>query len=133
MEKLTPQNEHEEHMVQVLLAIMQGVPVEEYNDDNYFWHPSDSNCIFLNTEYRITPKSTPLPITRKMWRMINKKWKYAAMDKDGEVYFYINEPYTDKYGGCWNDSSSKYCRSALFINIDGINWSLSLTERPEDV
>ncbi|OCG56974.1 hypothetical protein [Gilliamella sp. Nev3-1] len=131
MEELTPQNKHEEHLVQVLLAKMQGVPVEYKRGAD--WCRAVPDSVSLNTEYRIAPQSTPLPITRNMWRKISKKWKYAAMDKDGEVYFYINEPYADKYGGCWNASSNEYCRSVLFFNIDGINWRLSLTERPEDV
>jgi hypothetical protein len=131
MEKLTPQNEHQEHMVQVLLAKMQGVQVEYKRGAD--WCRAVPDSVSLNTEYRIAPQSTPLPITRNMWRKISKKWKYAAMDKDGEVYFYINEPCADKYGGCWNDFSNEYCRSVLFFNIDGINWRLSLTERPEDV
>ncbi|MWN91294.1 hypothetical protein GQ597_11350 [Gilliamella sp. Pra-s65] len=132
MEKLTPQNAEQEHMIQILLAKMQGVPVEYKRGTD--WCPAVPDSVSLNTEYRIVPQPTPLPITRNMWRKISKKWKYAAMDKDGEVYFYINEPYTDKDDDCWNNcSSSEYCRSVLFFNIDGINWSLSLTKRPEDV
>lgn len=131
MEKLTPQNDHEEYMVQVLLAKMQGVPVEYKCDTD--WCLAASDYVSLDIEYRIVPQPTPLPITHNMWQMINKKWKYAAMDKDGEVYFYINEPYADKDDTSWNNSSGEYCRSVLSFNIDGINWSLSLTKRPEDV
>ncbi|OCG04297.1 hypothetical protein A9G15_04145 [Gilliamella apis] len=130
--KLTPQNAEQEHLVQVLLAKMQGMHIEEYNDDNCFWHPSDSNCIFLNTEYRIVPKPTPF-ITREMWAMIAPKWKWAAMDRDGEVYFYTDEPCISASGFSWTACGSDYCDSVLAINIDGINWKRSLTERPEDV
>lgn len=130
--KLTPQNEEQEHLVQVLLAKMQGVPVEEYNDDNYFWHPSDSNCIFLNTEYRIVPKPTPL-ITREMWAMIASEWKWAAMDSDGEVYFYTDEPCISARGFSWDSCGGDYCNSVLATNANSTNWRLSLTERPEDV
>lgn len=132
MEKLTPQNEYQEHMVQVLLAKMQGVPVEEYNDDNYFWHPSDSNCIFLNTEYRIVPKPIPL-ITREMWAMIAPEWKWAAMDKDGKVYFYTDEPCINTRNIGWTNCGGDYCNSVLATNANSTNWRLSLTKRPEDV
>lgn len=130
--KLTPQNAEQEHMVQILLAIMQGLYVEEYNDDNRFWKPSDSNCIFLNTEYRIAPKPTPL-ITREMWAMIAPEWKWVAMDSDGEVYFYTDEPYISARGFDWANCGGDYCNSVLAINTDSINWERSLTERPEDV
>ena len=130
--KLTPQNADQEHWVQVLLAKMQGVPVEEYNDDNYFWHPSDSNCIFLNTEYRIAPQPAPL-ITREMWAMIASEWKWAAMDSDGEVYFYTDEPCISARGFSWNSCGGDYCNSVLETNANSTNWRLSLTERPEEV
>lgn len=130
--KLTPQNAEQEHLVQILLAMMQGLYVEEYNDDNCFWKPSDSNCIFLNTEYRIAPKPTPL-ITREMWAMIAPEWKWVAMDRDGEVYFYSDEPLISASGFRWTNCSGDYCDSVLAINTDSINWERSLTERPEDV
>lgn len=130
--KLTPQNAEQEHWVQVLLAKMQGVPVEEYNDDNYFWHPSDSNCIFLNTEYRIAPQPAPL-ITREMWAMIASEWKWAAMDSDGEVYFYTDEPCISARGFSWDSCGGDYCNSVLETNANSTNWRLSLTKRPEDV
>lgn len=130
--KLIPQNAEQEHMVQILLAIMQGLYVEEYNDDNRFWKPSDSNCIFLNTEYRIAPKPTPL-ITREMWAMIAPEWKWVAMDRDGEVYFYSDEPLISANGFSWTNCGGDYCDSVLAINTDSINWERSLTERPEDV
>ena len=130
--KLTPQNAHQEHMAQVLLAKMQGVYVEEYNDDSCFWKQSDSNCIFLNTEYRIVPKPNSL-ITREMWAMITPEWKWAAMDGDGEVYFYTDEPCISTRDWMWTCGGGDYCNSVLAINTDSINWERSLTERPEDV
>lgn len=130
--KLTPQNAEQEHLVQVLLAKMQLMHIEEYNDDNCFWHPSDSNCIFLNTEYRIVPKPTPF-ITREMWAMIAPEWKWAAMDRDGEVYFYTDEPCISTRDWMWTRGGGDYCNSVLAINTDSINWERSLTERPEDV
>lgn len=130
--KLTPQNKEQEHLVQVLLAKMQGVYVEEYNDDNCFWKQSDSNCIFLNTEYRIVPKPPSL-ITREMWAMIAPEWKWAAMDGDGEVYFYTDEPCISARDWMWTCGGGDYCNSVLATNANSTNWRLSLTERPEDV
>ncbi|WP_085165776.1 hypothetical protein [Gilliamella bombi] len=130
MEKLTPQNEHQEHMVQVLLAKMQGVPVEYKIDDD--WRLAVSDYVSLNTEYRIVPKPIPL-ITREMWAMIAPEWKWAAMDRDGEVYFYTDEPCISARGFGWANCGGDYCNSVLATNANSTNWRLSLTKRPEDV
>jgi hypothetical protein len=131
MEKLTPQNEHQEHMVQILLAKMQGLTVERKLDNDWCW--SNPGDLFLDLEYRIAPKPTSLPIPHKMWAMIDKKWKYAAMDDDGDVFFYNNKPVLTTTRGTWCCDGGGAIGSVLAINIGGINWKQSLTKRPEDV
>jgi hypothetical protein len=131
MEKLTPQDEHQEHMVQILLAKMQGLTVESKIKNIWGWsNPSD---IFLDSEYRIAPKLTPLALSREMWAMIDKKWNYAAMDRDGRVFFYNIKPHIDMVFKSWGNDSAHTVGCALAINIEGINWKQSLTKRPEDV
>ena len=131
MDKLTPQNVEQEYMIQILLAKMQGIEVEFYACHCEKWISSVARDIYLDTNYRI--KSHELPITTEMWAMIDKKWKWAAMDKDGDVYFYTDEPCINTRGIGWSNPVGAYCRSVLFTNIDCINWSLSLTERPKDI
>lgn len=129
--KLTPQNAEQEHLVQVLLAKMQGMQVEYKVDDND-WCLAGPDCVSLDIKYRIAPQPTPL-ITREMWAMIDPKWKWAAMDSDGEVYFYTDEPCIRARGFSWDSCGGYYCNSVLATNANSTNWRLSLTERPEDV
>lgn len=131
MEKLTPQNAHQEHMVQILLAKMQGIQVEYKVDDND-WCLAGPDCVSLDIKYRIAPQPAPL-ITREMWAMIASEWKWAAMDSDGEVYFYTDEPCISVRGFGWANCGGDYCNSVLATNANSTNWRLSLTERPEDV
>ncbi|OCG71895.1 hypothetical protein A9G43_03850 [Gilliamella sp. Occ3-1] len=131
MEELIPQNEHQEHMVQVLLAKMQGVPVEYKRGAD--WCRAVPDSVSLNTEYRIAPQSTPLPISREMWTLIDRTWNYAAIDANGRVFFFERKPYIVATDELWSSNTGKYIGCALAINIEGINWKWSLTERPEDV
>ena len=130
--KLTPQDAKQEHMVQILLAIIQNIPVEVNIGGE--WETSTILFPSMNYEYRIkptpTPTPTPLPISRDSWSYIDKKWQYAAMDEDGGIFFYQGKP--NRNINCWS-SPSAIVDCPLNINTDGINWETSLTERPEDV
>ena len=129
MDKLTPQSAQQEHMVQILLAKMQGVEVELYDRIGKEWITSATSAVYVDTNYRI--KSHELPITREMWAMIDKEWKWAAKDKDGEVCFYKEKPFkTNRY---WYAASDHYALNVLTLNTDGIDWRKSLTRRPEGV
>lgn len=127
MEKLTPQNTTQEHMIQILLAKMQGVEVEHFAHG--VWCHSPSNYFNFESTYRI--KSHELPITREMWGMLDKKWKWAAKDNDGGVWFYVERP--SKGDCCWHADSQGCALNALVLNTDGIDWRKSLTKRPEGV
>ncbi|MDF7671131.1 hypothetical protein PT276_08005 [Orbaceae bacterium ESL0721] len=82
--------------------------------------------------YLINSKATPLPIP---WEIIPSKWKFAAMDFDGEVYMFNGEPYVLERGYHWSCRSEVDSRIVDIINIDttGIDWRKSLTKRPEGV
>lgn len=128
--KLTPQDAKQEHMVQILLAIIQNIPVEVNIGGE--WGTSTILFPSMNYEYRIkpTPTLTPLPISREAWSFTNKTWQYAAMDECGAICLYERKP-TKGVRGWDTDFSVSDC--PLNINTDGINWETSLTERPEDV
>lgn len=131
MDKLKPQDAEQEHMVQILLAKMQGIEVELYDRIGKEWITSATSAVYVNTNYRI--KSHELPITREMWAMIDKEWKWAAMDKDGVIYFYKDEPCIFADNDFWFPGDDSYHESILAINTDGIDWRKSLTKRPEGV
>ena len=128
--KLTPQNAEQEHYVQMLLAKMQGIPVEFWYDFDQIWDDSSSDSISISVKYRIKSKPTPLPISREIWSHLDKRWQYAAMDEDGRIFFYNTKP-TREFED-WS-ASSDMSDCPLNINAYGINWETSLTERPEDV
>lgn len=105
---------------------------------------------------------TPLPISREIWESVDKKWQYAAMNKDKEIYFFEHSPRLEVDGwvcyqlidgfhrrlvsflhsyGCypadpvWNSYKSlTSCTICSFnINTDNIDWEYSLTCRPEGI
>lgn len=129
--KLTPQNAEQENWVQIILARLQGVPIEYYSIIYNEW--LGANCCSIdidNTTYRIKPTPTPLPISREIWSHLNKRWKYATMDRDGRTFWHQEKPTKNHQGWDSVDSRSTY---PLNFNSEGINWETSLTERPEDV
>ena len=131
--KLTPQNAEQEHWVQIILARIRGIPIESFSTLDGTWVDDRNNSlIFMNCEYRIKqePASTPLPISREIWSHLNKRWKYAAMESDGRIFFYNTKPTRElEY---WS-TSSDMSNCPLNINTYCINWETSLTERPKDV
>ena len=131
MTKLTPQYEEQEHMVQILLAKMQGIDVEFYDNLRDEWVTSTSYAVVVGEDYRI--KSHELPITREFWAMIDREWEWASMDKDGVIYFYKDEPCIFDDNVFWSTGDDIYHESILAINTDGIDWRKSLTRRPEGV
>lgn len=128
--KLTPQDAKQEHMVQILLAIIQNIPVEVNIGGE--WETSTILFPSMNYEYRIkpTPTPTPLPISREIWSHLDNRWKYATMDRDGRTFWHQEKPTQNHLGWGSVDYKSTY---PLNFNSEGINWETSLTERPEDV
>lgn len=129
--KLTPQNAEEEHYVQILLAKMRGIPVEFLYDFDQRWDDSNSDSIIISTKYRIKSKPTPIPVSRKTWKKINKEFRFIVMDKNKHFYHCKSAPKSsDK---TWLLSEVDHVKSPLIFDSNGINWETSLTERPEDV
>ena len=130
--KLTPQNAEQEHWVQIILARLQGIPIEVYSIINNKWIDLGDDClIFMGYEYRIKSKPTPLPISRDLWSHIDKRWRFIAIDRSGTMYLFLDKP--TARGGLWLPVGGVYSQCPLNINTDGIYWETSLTERPEDV
>ena len=130
--KLTPQNAKQEDLIQILLAMMQKIPVECNFGDGDGW--TDAGILYPNRnyKYRIKPEpiSTPLPISREIWSHLHKRWRYATMDRDGQTFWHQEKPTKNHLGWGSVDYRSTY---PLNFNSEGINWETSLTERPEGV
>ena len=130
--KLTPQNAEQEHWVKIILARLQGIPIEVYSIINNKWTDLGDDCsIFMGYEYRIKSKPTPLPISRDLWSHIDKRWRFIAIDRSGTMYLVLDKP--TARDGLWLPVGGVYSHCPLNINTDGIYWETSLTERPEDV
>ena len=130
--KLTPQNAEQEHWVQIILARLQGVPLEAYSHLDRKWIDAGDRCsIFMDFEYRIKSKPTPIPVSRKIWKKINKEFPFLIMDKNKCFYHCKKAP--KRFDGVWLLSEVEHIKSPLVFNSDGINWETSLTERPKDV
>ena len=127
--KLTPQNAEQEHYVQILLAIMQKIPVEVNIGGE--WRTSTILFPDMGYEYRIKPTPTPIPVSRKIWKKINKEFPFLIMDKNKCFYHCKKAP--KRFDGVWLLSEVEHIKSPLVFNSDCINWETSLTERPEDV
>ena len=127
--KLTPQNAEQEHLVQILLAMKQGLYVEV--DYGSGW--VNAVTLFHNGdfEYRINPNPnpTPIPVSRKIWKKINKEFRFIVMDKNERFYHCKKAP--KRVDGEWLLSEVEHIKSPLVFNSDGIDWRTSLTERPE--
>ena len=131
--KLTPQNAKQEYLIQILLAMMQKIPVECNFGDGDGW--ADAGILYPNRNYKYRIKSkpitTPLPISRELWSYIDKRWRFIAIDKSGTMYLFLDKP--TARDGLWLPVGGVYSQCPLNINTDGINWETSLTERPEGV
>lgn len=57
--KLIPQNEEQEHLVQMLLAKLQGIPVEYWSTAHDKWLDSKHDAIIASVIYRIKPTFNP--------------------------------------------------------------------------
>lgn len=74
--------------------------------------------------YRTRPRQLVIP-----WGHIKEEYKWAAMDRYGDVYLYKEKPrlISDCFAGEW-------CYTTMLnINTTGIDWRESLTARPEGV
>lgn len=80
--------------------------------------------------YRVKRKvvDTPLDIP---WEFVDKKYKYAAMDENGSVWFTDKEPYIESSTDTsWTSKGVYVEKSILTHDTSGINWKRSLTKRP---
>ena len=129
--KLTPQNAEQEHLVQILLAMKQELYVEV--DYGAGWIKAVTLFHNGDFKYRINPNPnpTPIPVSRKIWKKINKEFRFIVMDKNERFYHCKKAP--KRVDGEWLLSEVEHIKSPLVFNSDGIDWRTSLTERPEGV
>lgn len=135
--ELKPYSELTREEKHVLLDAALDMNVEYTYSHGNSWYSKDSVCVefYNDTIYRTKPKEyKKLDIP---WQHIDEKWKWAAMDGDGEIFLFEDKP---NFEGCsstelWIISSSKgkYANLHDILKLDttGIVAEHSLTQRPE--
>lgn len=93
---------------------------------------------FQNIYYYMITKKTPTI----NWDMIKKEFKYLAIDEDGDVYLYEEEPLAEIPIGSWEAPSRTSCERLIeqpelmsdeFFTKGEVAWCDSLIVRPEEV
>lgn len=140
MNKLAPQNKQQEHLVQILLAKLQELPVEfrvkglsGFED----WRISETNRYLSfggNIEYRIKQKEPLKLYAENCWNLLDPEWKYIAQDANGEICKYTHKPIPDKLKGYWVISRGNVIPiKGLGIYNTGYKWYETLITRPQGV
>ena len=91
------------------------------------WTTATSWGIGTLGTYRLKAKATPLNIP---WEHIYPQWRYAAMSCRGSLMLFQVEPSLTHNGWFGNTVDYLVGEHILRINIDNVNWELSLTKRP---
>lgn len=124
---LKPYNALTREEKHILLDAVIDEVAEVWQYDWEVFTPKTCPVFHDNKIYRTKPKEyKKLDIP---WQVIDEKWKYAAMDDDGEVYIYDALPnWRVSY---WSDTSSNCIMSVFKLDTTGIVAEHSLTRRPE--
>ena len=110
----------------VVLSVTNGVATIESVEDQVTLSIGVEHC-------KVKPKPAQTLLTIP-WDVIDEQYKFAAMDADGQVFFYEDEPrLTGKDFVMWEDFTDGDCTAADLLKIDtkDIVASLSLTKRGE--
>lgn len=92
------------------------------------WQSAKEFRVNFSATYRIKPvKKLDIP-----WEIIKHKYKWVAMDSDGDLFVATCKPVLHAEFG-WTGCGGIDALDALNIDTAGISWENSLTQRPEGV
>lgn len=118
-----------EDKIKVMQAFLEGEEIEARAGESDWHHIEDPSWNWASMEYRIKEKNYSLDIP---WDLIKDKWRWAAMDGDGEIFLYTEMPSPATYG--WVCPKGYYFNCHLKISKpDTKYWRRTLTERPKGV
>ncbi len=113
----------------IIIEAVKNNNLQIYDGIRDSWRQDESKHVSTYEIYRTTPqKELNIP-----WELLHPKWEWAAMDEDLEVYVYEDEP-EDSFNYWYNPRGDYLKITDLFANpidIGGIDWEESLTQRPE--
>lgn len=112
-------------------AYIDGAEIEYQLPSGKWCHrvQNSTMAFYEGVVYRIKPKPTKkLDIP---WKYINPKYEWAAMDKDGVVYFYVHRPKISR--NCYYDDTAESIsfHDEILIRKEDVEWQTSLTKRPD--
>lgn len=137
---LEPQDDFQAHLVQVLLAKLQGKVVELKLKDGGWadnWEVSLLDSLNWETyNYRIVQQ--PL-LSAEQWKLIKPKYKWAVKDLNDKIMLCSHKPHIPdftihSYGRC---SKIDYTGDVIVcplrnVDPDNVYWRDSLQKRPEE-
>lgn len=121
--------------IAVMQAFQRGETIEfSYHYENNWQVPVSPTWDWSKFEYRIQVKAKVKDTFD--FAGLNQNWKYAARDKDDNIYVYQNEPIIDHLCECWSNTSfHNKCNDItdLFISykVGDVDWKDSLISRDE--
>lgn len=73
------------------------------------------------------------PIKGIPWEVIDRKWNWAAMDMDGCICLYDNKPrrLSENWAYAGTEDDYFYVQGYFKLDMTGVEWTTSLTKRPE--
>lgn len=135
MSILKPQNEHQEGIIQAVLGVLQNVPIQMKPKGSHFYDNvvNTAPFNFLNRyDWRVKPQG--LNISIDIWKLLDKKWRYIAMDKNQVVWVYTDKPEIIFYDDIkWTRHKGDILIYPVQVNTQYIDWKDSLTERPQEL
>lgn len=65
------------------------------------------------------------------WALIHPDYKWAAVDRDGTLVVYKEEPYIGHSDVEWNTEGEYYaCGYRCKMDYEGYNWDMAIQEKP---
>lgn len=88
-------------------------------------------CNSPSEDYDIIGLDCSLEYPENMWNIIDPKWIYAAVDEDGESWFFTERPTKSIHHsiGYWEPDGNGDCAQNNIIPVTALNWETSLTKR----
>lgn len=129
--------ENEDIYINIILAILNKVPVEYYDTEQQNWLLVNNKQVDLSGEvdYRIA-KGEGL-FCSEFWKYIEPQWKYAFKDISGNIFVSTQKPTLTENGWELTCCDTWYSIDPTVLDIlcldaSHIYWKLSMTERPEE-
>ena len=99
--------------------------------DNWVIQTKDERCIYPGQVYGIKEVVTKTPIPDIPWHLIDPCYNYAAMEMNGTIWLYEENPKFNHSLCRWQVTGGDFVRSAFLSSPAGVAAEHSLTSRPE--